>query len=127
VIYAINAQGIALERFKYNTINIRFMPKKIFDYIVGVYAVIYLLLLFVAPNIVIARIDKGLDPFNNVLLPLIIFVGLLSIIFTVYMLIDVVRRKFKKDSQKPLWVVLIIFLNIWAAIPYYYIHARKPR
>jgi len=45
----------------------------------------------------------------------------------VYMLIDCVLRKFEKDSQKVVWVIIIVFLSILGAIIYYYMHGKKPR
>ena len=51
--------------------------------------------------------------------------GLLSMVFWVWMLIDCVLRDFKKDSDKIVWVLLMLFLGIIPSIIYYFMVKRK--
>ena len=55
---------------------------------------------------------------------LIIFAAVLVIlisIFWIYMLIDCLKRDFKKDVEKIAWVLVLIFLHILGAMIYYFV------
>ena len=55
------------------------------------------------------------------------------------MIIDCAKRKFKKDIDKVVWILVIIFLNLIGAVVYYFAvknsnknsvdigHKKKPR
>jgi len=47
--------------------------------------------------------------------------------FTVYMVIDCALRKFDDESQKVVWIIVIVILNMLGAIIYYYVHGKNPR
>ena len=51
-------------------------------------------------------------------------IGLLVLIFMVWMIIDCVLRKFRNNVEKVLWVVLIIFTN-WVGALIYFIVIRN--
>lgn len=48
-----------------------------------------------------------------------IIVFLLFAIFWVWMLVDAITRDFKKDLEKVVWVLLIIFTHVIGAVIYY--------
>jgi len=48
-------------------------------------------------------------------------VGVLLFIFWLWMLIDCLKRDFKKDYEKIAWVLVMIFLHILGAIIYYFV------
>jgi divalent metal cation (Fe/Co/Zn/Cd) transporter len=53
---------------------------------------------------------------------LIVFASALFLfIFWLCMLIDCLKRDFKKDVEKIVWVIVIIFLHIIGAIIYYFV------
>lgn len=57
------------------------------------------------------------------LIPLIMFlIGILFFVFWVWMLIDAIQNQ-KED--RPLWILILIFLNILGAIIYYFAEKRK--
>lgn len=56
---------------------------------------------------------------------LFVLAVLLSMVFWVWMLIDCVQRDFKKDSDKIVWVLLMLFLGVIPSIIYYFVVKRK--
>ena len=48
-------------------------------------------------------------------------IGILGFIFWIWMLIDCIKREFKSDIEKIIWVLVLIFLGILGAILYYLI------
>jgi hypothetical protein len=55
------------------------------------------------------------------LIPAVIFcLVIASIIFWVFMLVDVVNRKFKQESDKTLWLLVVILTGLIGAIIYYF-------
>ena len=52
----------------------------------------------------------------------------LAVAFWIWMLVDCATRKFKSDSDKIVWILIIIFLNILGAFIYFlavYLQKRK--
>ena len=53
-------------------------------------------------------------------------VGILGFIFWVIMIIDAARRtNWKSESDKTLWILIIVFIGILGAIIYYFV-AKRP-
>jgi hypothetical protein len=52
-------------------------------------------------------------------------VGIFFFVFWILMLVDVIQRKFKKDSDKIIWILIIVFTNWVGAIIYYFV-VKKP-
>jgi hypothetical protein len=50
-----------------------------------------------------------------------IAIGILLLAFWLWMLIDCLKRDFKKDVEKIVWVIVIVFLHIIGAIIYYFV------
>lgn len=50
-----------------------------------------------------------------------LLLGALLFIFWLLMLIDCLKRDFKKDYEKVVWVLVMIFLHILGAIIYYFV------
>lgn len=50
-----------------------------------------------------------------------ISIGILILAFWLWMLIDCLKRDFKKDYEKIVWVLVIIFLHILGAVIYYFV------
>lgn len=48
-------------------------------------------------------------------------------VFWILMLIDCVKRQFKGDSEKIVWVLVIIFTGIIGALIYYFIVKAKDK
>ncbi len=46
-------------------------------------------------------------------------IGILVLIFVIWMIIDCARRNFKNDVEKILWIVLMIFTTWLGALVYY--------
>lgn len=51
---------------------------------------------------------------------LIAIVGALLFIFWIWMIIDCAKRNFKKDTDKVVWILVIVFLNVLGASIYYF-------
>lgn len=45
--------------------------------------------------------------------------------FMIYMIVDCTKRKFKEDSERVIWILVIVFLSVFGAIIYYYIHGKN--
>ncbi|MDP3966047.1 MAG: PLDc N-terminal domain-containing protein, partial [archaeon] len=54
------------------------------------------------------------------LLPLIL-IGVLGFVFWVIMLVDASQRKFKDDSEKIVWILVIVLTGIVGALIYYFV------
>ena len=66
---------------------------------------------------------KALFPF--MFMGVFFLIGILGMIFMVWMLIDCVQRKFKKDNDRVIWVLIIVLLNWIGALVYYFVVKRK--
>lgn len=59
------------------------------------------------------------------LMLLIVAVFVLAFIFWIFMLVDCAKRNFKKDSDKIIWILIVVLLGIIGAIVYYFVIKRK--
>lgn len=57
----------------------------------------------------------------------IIAIAIAAFVFWLLMLIDCVKRDFKGENDKVVWVLLMIFLHILASILYYFIIKAKDK
>lgn len=48
-------------------------------------------------------------------------VGAATFIFWIWMLVDVIQRKFKKPNDKIVWILIIIFTHFIGAVIYYFL------
>lgn len=56
------------------------------------------------------------------------FFGILSVlafVFWVLMLVDSIKRKFKKNDDKTIWVIVIVLTGTIGALIYYFVVKRK--
>ena len=64
--------------------------------------------------------------FVVVLIVLSFILGILGTAFWIWMLVDCATRKtFKNDSDKVVWIVVMVFLQALGAIIYYFVVKRK--
>ncbi|MCX6749545.1 MAG: PLDc N-terminal domain-containing protein [Candidatus Pacearchaeota archaeon] len=56
---------------------------------------------------------------------LLIAISIAAFVFWIMMLIDSIKRKFKNDTEKIVWVLVIILTGILGAIIYYFVAKRK--
>ena len=49
------------------------------------------------------------------------------IVFWILMLIDAIQRKFKNDSDKIVWIIVLVFLQLLGAIIYYFIVKKNAK
>lgn len=54
-----------------------------------------------------------------------VVIGILAFIFWIFMIVDVVQRKFKNETDKIVWVLVVIFLHIIGALVYYFVIKRE--
>ncbi len=52
---------------------------------------------------------------------LAITIGILLFVFWLWMLVDCLKRDFKGDYNKVVWVLVLIFLHILGALIYYFV------
>jgi len=69
--------------------------------------------------------DFGILAFIFGLIALII--SILVFVFWILMIIDCVKRKFKEDIEKIVWILVIIFTGLIGALIYYFIVKRKKK
>ncbi len=53
--------------------------------------------------------------------------AIFSFVFWILMVVDCVKRKFKEDTEKIVWLLVIIFAGIVGALIYYFIVKRKEK
>ncbi len=56
---------------------------------------------------------------------LVAALGIFFFIFWVSMLIDCIKRKFKNDNDRLIWVLVLIFLQALGAVIYYFVVKEK--
>lgn len=61
------------------------------------------------------------------ILGILIFLGIFVFLFVfwIWMIIDCVKRKFKNENDKIVWILVLIFLSFLGAILYYFIVKRQ--
>jgi hypothetical protein len=69
----------------------------------------------------------GMIFFGIIFVLIMVILGILIFVFWVLMLVDCVTRKFKEDSEKIVWVLVIIFTGIIGASIYYFIVKAKKK
>ena len=50
-----------------------------------------------------------------------LLIGALLFVFWLWMLVDCLKRDFKKDYEKIVWVLVMIFLHLLGAVIYYFV------
>ena len=50
-----------------------------------------------------------------------------SLALWIWMLVDCIKRKFKKDDEKIIWLLVIILVQAIGAIIYYFVIKRKDK
>ena len=71
---------------------------------------------------------SGMLALGAVFMLIIFILAILVFIFWISMLIDCIKRRFKEDSEKIVWVLVIILTGIIGALIYYFIvkvHNRR--
>lgn len=67
----------------------------------------------------------GLAVFGVLLVIAIIALAIWAFIFWILMIVDCAQRKFRNDSDKIVWILVIIFTQIIGALIYYFIVKKK--
>ena len=58
---------------------------------------------------------------------LIVGLVLFFFIFWIMMIVDAAQRKFRSDSDKIVWILIIVFLHILGAIIYYFVVKKNKK
>jgi cytochrome c biogenesis factor len=74
----------------------------------------------------LGRILFGLGMLGIFLQLIIGAISILAFVFWILMLVDCVKRKFK-DSEKIVWILVLIFTGIIGALIYYFVVKYKNR
>jgi hypothetical protein len=53
--------------------------------------------------------------------------SIISFVFWILMLIDSIKRNFKKSDEKMIWVIVIVLTGIIGALIYYFVVKRKAK
>ena len=56
---------------------------------------------------------------------LIFALSMLCLVFWIWMLIDCVQRNFKKENEKIVWILIIIFAGIIGTFIYYFVVKKE--
>ncbi len=54
-----------------------------------------------------------------------VVLGILALIFWIFMIVDVVQRKFKHENDKIVWILVVILAGIIGAAIYYFVIKRE--
>ena len=54
-----------------------------------------------------------------------IIIFILLFIFWIYMLIDAIKRKYKDENDKIVWVLVIVLIGFIGALIYYFVVKKK--
>ncbi|HLC98448.1 MAG TPA: PLDc N-terminal domain-containing protein [Candidatus Nanoarchaeia archaeon] len=58
---------------------------------------------------------------------LFVAIAILLFIFWLWMLIDCIKRDFKNDMEKVVWILLMVFLGALASAIYYFVVYREAK
>jgi len=73
------------------------------------------------------------SPFGGLIILAVLFglvmlaLAVLIFVFWISMLIDCLKRKFKEDTEKIVWVIVIVFTGVIGALIYYFIVKVKDK
>lgn len=70
---------------------------------------------------------NGVVLFGVIFVLIILALAVLIFIFWISMLVDCIKRKFKEDSDKIIWIIVIIFTGVIGASIYYFIVKTKDK
>lgn len=56
-----------------------------------------------------------------------IALSILSFVFWIFMIIDVAKRKFKQNTDKVVWILVVILAGVIGAAIYYFVVKRKDK
>ena len=105
------------------------MIKKAFNYLIPIYVLWLVIHVISFINIGLGAAFSGREPAPTMFIPLmishflVIFVG---IGFWIWMLVDAALRKFDNDSERVVWILVVILAQGVGAIIYFYMHGNKP-
>jgi hypothetical protein len=54
-------------------------------------------------------------------------IAVLGTIFWIFMIVDVAKRTFKNESDKVLWILIVVLAGLIGAIIYYFVVKKKDR
>ena len=74
------------------------------------------------PNPILPLLALGI--LGIILVLLIIGLVIFLFIFWILMIVDAATRKFKSDTDKVVWILIIVFLHIIGALIYYFVIKR---
>ncbi len=66
-------------------------------------------------------------PLMAVFIFIAVILAILLCVFWIWMLVDCVRRNFKSESEKIVWVLVIIFAGLIGALIYYFVVKIKKK
>ncbi len=55
---------------------------------------------------------------------LAVALGIVTFVFWIMMIVDVVKREFKKSEEKIVWLLIILFFHFIGALVYYFVVVR---
>ena len=58
---------------------------------------------------------------------LAIAAAIAGLVFWIFMIVDVAKRQFKNDSDKTLWILIVILAGVIGAIIYYFVIKRPDK
>ncbi len=58
---------------------------------------------------------------------LVILLIIASVVFWIWMIVDCLTRRFDNDSDKIVWIIVLIFLHFFGAIIYYFVVKAKDK
>jgi hypothetical protein len=105
------------------------MGRGVFKYLIPLYIAWFIIHIIFFFRFVLSQAGKTTPDFSGFgpLLLSHVLIILLGIAFFIYMLIDAILRKYRNNSQKVVWIVVIVVLNLLGAIVYYYVEGKNPR
>ena len=108
------------------------MGNSIFKYLIPVYVVwfvVHMVFFFTFIFNQIISMENGNFNFSGfgILMLSHFLLIILAIAFIIYMIVDCALRKFEGDSEKIIWIMVIVFLSVFGAIIYYYIYGKNSR
>ena len=63
--------------------------------------------------------------FMGIFMPLIIGIAAAAFVFWILMIIDCAKRRFSSDSDRIIWILILIFLGLLGAAIYYFVVKKK--
>jgi prolipoprotein diacylglyceryltransferase len=69
----------------------------------------------------------GFFVFFIIIWAIFFILGILGTILWIFMLVDAIKRKYKTENDRLVWILILVLTNVMGAIIYYFVVKKKDK